>query len=1064
MGAGASSSAGEAYIAQDENSQLNGSDADKVRESDVASTYTTGDDNDEGTPNDDEEDLNVAHETVQMIFDILDQGSNDIDTVIETAHALANHSHTAALLMSNQRDKRSGDTLLHAAVRVGEFDIVNVLLTEQFRFDINAQNWKGASPLHVSCMPGSNSAGIAETLISHHAWLDSQDAEGSTPLIFAAATGDCECIRTLLNAGANADVRDVHGYSALDWAHHYCHVDAVKELGGGELNEWVQYFDEKSQMPYWYNTKTNQSMWEIPEGVELPDSDVAQEPHSHDASGFEGSQSPADVNHAGVKTEEKTDKSSPSSLTDRWRRVAWRIGRARIACKIEGPMLRSSPSRRAIFSPAPPRTPNRRRMSPSPSPHKPRAPATPVHSKEIGSPSANEQGLILSPAQGARIHFQIENLMKMQQQMQEEMRRRLGGGAGGASPQMAESNGGPNKVNSDVGLAAIEAKRVSELERRLKEKDDEIEALRNSTLHGGVDNAGGGGDQGDTEEEGTSAAAEATLLAARREVELELEKQRHTAEEAKKKEKAAKEAERAAMEKVEAMMEELKAKEAAIAASQKELADKEGDKESTRAALREQAAKLREAQSLAKEHQTALTAIRRKHSTVQRELVEARKRAIQQAALEKQRLEMERQMKAMAEENLRLKRDFEREHKHRRKLLNEVETLKGSIRVLCRVRPLSKSEVERGCMSAVSFPPNKKGSVVIKDSKGREKYYEYDTVFRPESTQEQVAAQVMPLVQSSIDGFNVCIFAYGQTGSGKTFTMTGADGGTLNKEEPELYGLTPRSIIELFRISGQSGHHDIRFTFSMVELYRGELIDLLAEKPKKGKKKKNQKEAQNKENKGSNAIDGPVKLVVRKNPVSGNVEIEGVVKKEVGTPERLHELIAKGNDARHTAATKMNDTSSRSHLVMTIYCESLNKTSGQTTSGKLNLVDLAGSERQSKTGASGDVFEEAKAINSSLSALGNVIGALTSKSKHIPYRDSLLTQVLADSLGGNAKCLMFVCASPADYNASETVSANEFAQRVRKVTNKAQKNVENSEIKRLKRQLQMLKNKNGGRR
>eukprot|EP00946_MAST-07B_sp_MAST-7B-sp1_P000111 g111.t1 len=257
----------------------------------------------------------------------------------------------------------------------------------------------------------------------------------------------------------------------------------------------------------------------------------------------------------------------------------------------------------------------------------------------------------------------------------------------------------------------------------------------------------------------------------------------------------------------------------------------------------------------------------------------------------------------------------------------------------------------------------------------------------------------------------------------------------------------------------------------MVELYRGELIDLLVDKKgRRGKKKKpaskrppSTADKENSRDAKKNGDDGPVKLAVRKNPVSGNVEIEGVVKIEVGSPERLHELIAKGNNARHTSSTKMNDTSSRSHLVMTIYCESLNRTSGQTTSGKLNLVDLAGSERQSKTGASGDVFEEAKAINSSLSALGNVIGALTAKAKHVPYRDSLLTQVLADSLGGNAKCLMFVCASPADYNASETISANEFAQRVRKVTNKAQKNVENVEIKRLKRQLELLKKGKGRR-
>ena len=233
----------------------------------------------------------------------------------------------------------------------------------------------------------------------------------------------------------------------------------------------------------------------------------------------------------------------------------------------------------------------------------------------------------------------------------------------------------------------------------------------------------------------------------------------------------------------------------------------------------------------------------------------------------------------------------------------------------------------------------------------------------------------MPLVQSAIDGFNVCIFAYGQTGSGKTFTMTGADGGKLDKKNTSLYGITPRSIVELFNISKCSGHHDITFYFSMVELYKGELLDLFVDTKKKPQKKtanneNNKINNNNINNNGKNSKNlkkDTTKLSVKRDPATGVVHIENVNKILVESPEVLHNLIQRGNDSRHTASTKMNDTSSRSHLVMTIYCESKNNTSGVTTSGKLNLVDLAGSERQSKTGASGSTFEESKSINKSLS-------------------------------------------------------------------------------------------------
>jgi len=148
--------------------------------------------------------------------------------------------------------------------------------------------------------------------------------------------------------------------------------------------------------------------------------------------------------------------------------------------------------------------------------------------------------------------------------------------------------------------------------------------------------------------------------------------------------------------------------------------------------------------------------------------------------------------------------------------------------------------------------------------------------------------------------------------------------------------------------------------------------------------------------------------------------------------------------------TAMNAESSRSHLVFSILVESTNKSTGATALGKLTLVDLAGSERQSKTQATGERLKEAKSINMSLSALGDVISALSTGEKHVPYRNNLLTRLLQDGLGGNAKTLMFVNISPADYNAEETSTSLQYAQRVKMITNDASKAQESAEIKRLK--------------
>ena len=202
--------------------------------------------------------------------------------------------------------------------------------------------------------------------------------------------------------------------------------------------------------------------------------------------------------------------------------------------------------------------------------------------------------------------------------------------------------------------------------------------------------------------------------------------------------------------------------------------------------------------------------------------------------------------------------------------------------------------------------------------------------------------------------------------------------------------------------------------------------------------------------------EDPPKLEIKKDD-KGVITIKGVSLRECASPAAVLEAFDKGNAARHISATNMNATSSRSHLIFAMLVETQNRLTKKTTVGKLSLVDLAGSERVSKTDATGDRLKEAQAINKSLSALGNVISALSTGEKWVPYRDNKLTQLMSDSLGGNAKTLMFVNFSPVDYNADETQSSLVYASRVKLITNSAEKTVENAEIQRLKKLVAALR-------
>mmetsp|Transcript_57441 Transcript_57441/g.136550 ORF Transcript_57441/g.136550 Transcript_57441/m.136550 type:complete len:1127 (-) Transcript_57441:69-3449(-) len=337
----------------------------------------------------------------------------------------------------------------------------------------------------------------------------------------------------------------------------------------------------------------------------------------------------------------------------------------------------------------------------------------------------------------------------------------------------------------------------------------------------------------------------------------------------------------------------------------------------------------------------------------------------------------------------------------RRKIHNKIEDLKGSIRVFCRVRPLSSKETNQGDTQVTKAVDGM--TLAVNDQN-----FMFDAVFTP-GTQDDVFNDCKDLVQSAVDGYNVTMFAYGQTGAGKTFTMYGT------KDMP---GTTPKTITELFRIIDRdAGNCTFTVMGSMMELYRNDLVDLLTKSEEEGKPSK--------------------KLNVRVD--KNTVTVENLTEEECHTEADLTALLERGNAQRTVAATAMNSESSRSHLIVCIKIVSVNKETNAQTKGKILMCDLAGSERLKKSEVTGDQQKEAIEINKSLTALGDVIEQLTKNSKNIPYRNHKLTQVMQDALGGNAKTLMFVNCSPAASNEDETVMSLKWATRAKKITNKAQK-------------------------
>ncbi|XP_058459454.1 kinesin-like protein Klp68D [Malaya genurostris] len=329
------------------------------------------------------------------------------------------------------------------------------------------------------------------------------------------------------------------------------------------------------------------------------------------------------------------------------------------------------------------------------------------------------------------------------------------------------------------------------------------------------------------------------------------------------------------------------------------------------------------------------------------------------------------------------------------------------VQVVVRCRPLSNKE-QAGNFQKVVDVFSSRGVIEIlncnETSRENKKMFTYDAVYDWSSTQQQLYDEVIrPLVYSVLEGFNGCVFAYGQTGTGKTHTMEGI------RNDLDQKGIIPRAFEQIWAHINRSQNMNFLVAVSYLEIYMEELRDLL--KPN---------------------TSSPLELRERE----GSIVVPNLHSVLCKSVEDMLNVMHMGNKNRTVGFTNMNEHSSRSHAIFLIKIEMCEVGSTLVKVGKLNLIDLAGSERQSKTGATADRLKEASKINRALSSLGNVISALAEKSPHIPYRDSKLTRLLQDSLGGNSKTIMIANIGPSEYNYNETLTTLRYAHRAKTIENK----------------------------
>ncbi|XP_015229046.1 PREDICTED: kinesin-like protein KIF7 [Cyprinodon variegatus] len=363
----------------------------------------------------------------------------------------------------------------------------------------------------------------------------------------------------------------------------------------------------------------------------------------------------------------------------------------------------------------------------------------------------------------------------------------------------------------------------------------------------------------------------------------------------------------------------------------------------------------------------------------------------------------------------------------------------SAVQVAVRVRPLLPKELLHCHESCITVDPE-----LNRVTLGHDRHFVCDFLFEESCCQEDVySVSVQPLIDAFFQGFNATVFAYGQTGSGKTYTIGEANISSFREEEQ---GIIPRAVADVFKLLDENDLTDFSVRVSYLEVYKEEFKDLLEVKTAS-------KDIHIREDKG-------------------NIVLSGVKESEVEGLDEVLSLLESGNTARHTGATQMNPNSSRSHTIFTLYMDqrrgssrlygSAGSSGPQVLSSKFHFVDLAGSERILRTGNTGERLKESIQINSGLLALGNVIGALGDpkrKGSHIPYRDSKITRILKDSLGGNSKTLMIACISPSNSDFDESLNTLNYATRARNIQNKAMVNLkrEPDRVEGLEQQIKALR-------
>ncbi|KAF3051745.1 Kinesin heavy chain [Didymella keratinophila] len=334
----------------------------------------------------------------------------------------------------------------------------------------------------------------------------------------------------------------------------------------------------------------------------------------------------------------------------------------------------------------------------------------------------------------------------------------------------------------------------------------------------------------------------------------------------------------------------------------------------------------------------------------------------------------------------------------------------NTIKVVARFRPQNKVEIASGGEPIVDFKSEDTCSINSKEASGA---FTFDRVFDMNSRQVDVFDySIRPTVDDILNGYNGTVFAYGQTGAGKSYTMMGSD-----IDDDAGKGVIPRIVEQIFAsILASPSNIEYTVRVSYMEIYMERIRDLL--------------------------VPQNDNLAVHEEKNRG-VYVKGLLEVYVSSVDEVYEVLRRGGQSRAVSATNMNAESSRSHSILVVTVTQKNVETGSMKSGQLFLVDLAGSEKVGKTGASGQTLEEAKKINKSLSALGMVINSLTdSKASHVPYRDSKLTRILQESLGGNSRTTLIINCSPSSYNDVETLSTLRFGMRAKTIKNKAKVNAE----------------------